>query len=402
MKRLLIISTHPIQYNAPLFQLLTIRRNIEVKVFYTWGQAQEKIFDPGFGQYRQWDIPLLEGYDYEFIENTSVQPGSHHFKGIENPSLIKKIEGYDPDAILVFGWSFKSHLKVMRHFKGKKKIIFRGDSNLLDEPPGFSFKKMLRRIFLRWIYRYVDVALYTGSANKEYYLQHGLKESQLVFAPHAIDNERFILAARGNEKRTEALRAGIGIPPNAVVFIFAGKFEIKKDPQLLIDAFAQLNDKRANLLLVGNGLLEESLKAAVAKLPQQIRSSIHFMSFQNQSSMPDIYGMGDVFCLPSQGPGETWGLAVNEAMACSKPVLVSKKCGCYLDLVKEGVNGFVVNSNDINDWHHKMKMLLADENKRDVMGEQSLQIIKQWSYEKICAALENVPDGKLQSLKLNN
>jgi glycosyltransferase involved in cell wall biosynthesis len=390
MKRLLIISTHPIQYNAPLFQLLTVRRNIEVKVFYTWGQAQGKIFDPGFGQYRQWDIPLLEGYDHEFIENTGIQPGSHHFKGIENPSLIKKIEGYDPDAILLFGWSFKSHLKVMRHFKGRKKIIFRGDSNLLDEPPEFSFKKILRRIFLRWIYRYVDVALYTGSANKEYYLCYGLKGSQLVFAPHAVDNARFMLAARGNKKRTEELREAIGIAPNAIVFVFAGKFEIKKNPQLLINAFAQLNDKRADLLLVGNGPLEVSLRTSVTKLPQQIRSRIHFMPFQNQNNMPDIYCMGDVFCLPSQGPGETWGLAVNEAMACSKPVLVSKKCGCYLDLVKDGTNGFVVNNNDINDWHHKMSILLADDNRPAVMGVQSLQIIEQWSYEKICVALENI------------
>src|ERR1700744_5873743 len=104
MKRVVIISTHPIQYNAPLFKLLSERKNVQVKVFYTWGQAQTKVYDPGFGKEREWDIPLLDGYDYEFIENTSAKPGSHHFNGIINPGLIKKIETYNPDDILVIGW----------------------------------------------------------------------------------------------------------------------------------------------------------------------------------------------------------------------------------------------------------------------------------------------------------
>ena len=390
MRKLLIISTHPIQYNAPLFRLLDTRKNIELKVFYTWGQAKEKIFDPGFGKEREWDIPLLDGYEYQFIENISVEPGSHHFKGIETPSLIKKIEAYDPDMILIFGWSFKSHLKVMRYFKGKKKIIFRGDSNLLDEAPGFSVKKIVRRIFLKWVYHYVDVALYTGEANKEYYLKHGLKEAQLLFAPHAVDNKRFALAAIENENSIEQIREAIGIPANAIVFTFAGKFESKKNPQLLIDAFVQLNNEKAHLLLVGSGPLEISLKTGVSKLPEETINRIHFMPFQNQTGMPDIYCMGDVFCLPSQGPGETWGLAVNEAMACSRPVLVSNKCGCYLDLVKEDVNGFVAGSNDINDWSAKMGVLLKKEKKLIDMGMRSAQLIQQWSYENVCTVIEKV------------
>jgi glycosyltransferase involved in cell wall biosynthesis len=394
LKKLAIITTHPIQYNAPLFRLLNERNVVQIKVFYTWGQSKGEVFDPGFGKERQWDIPLLDGYEYEFVSNISSDPGSHHFNGIINPELIQKIEVYAPDALLVFGWSFKSHLKAIRHFKGKKMIIFRGDSNLLDESPGFSFKKIARRIFLTWIYRYVDVALYTGVANKAYYLRYGLKESQLLFAPHAVDIKRFTTTASGNKNIAEHKRAVMGIPADAIVFIFAGKFESKKNPQLLIDAFAKLKDEEAHLLLVGEGILELPLKANVALMEEQVRNRIHFMPFQNQSGMPDIYSLGDVFCLPSQGPGETWGLAVNEAMACSKPILVSNKCGCYLDLVKDEVNGFVVKSNDLNDWYQKMSILLEKKKQLTDMGRQSLRIIQQWSYENICTAIENVLSGE--------
>src|SRR5438105_951467 len=134
MKKLAIVTTHPIQYNAPLFAMLSSRRKIAIKVFYTWSQAaEEKLYDPGFGIDRSWDIPLLTGYDYCFVKNVSSKPGSHHFWGIQNPTLIGDIKEYDPDAILVYGWSFYSHLKVMRYFKGRKKILFRGDSTLIDD-----------------------------------------------------------------------------------------------------------------------------------------------------------------------------------------------------------------------------------------------------------------------------
>lgn len=65
MKRLAIITTHPIQYNAPLFKLLTQRNNITIKVFYTWGKSVlENKYDPGFKKNIEWDIPLLDGYGF--------------------------------------------------------------------------------------------------------------------------------------------------------------------------------------------------------------------------------------------------------------------------------------------------------------------------------------------------
>src|SRR5438045_1949675 len=111
--RLAIISTHPIQYNAPWFALLAKSPGITLKVFYTWGQLESKDkFDPGFGKNISWDVPLLEEYDFTFSTNISKQPGTHHFRGIINPTLVNEIEEFQPGALLVFGWAFVSHLKI--------------------------------------------------------------------------------------------------------------------------------------------------------------------------------------------------------------------------------------------------------------------------------------------------
>jgi glycosyltransferase involved in cell wall biosynthesis len=383
LKGLAIITTHPIQYNAPWFRLLAQRKNIAIKVFYTWGQLeQHSKYDPGFGKNIAWDIPLLEGYQYCFVKNISTDPGSHHFTGIDNPTLIEDVEKWNPDAILIFGWNFKSHLKVLRYFKQKRKILFRGDSNLLDERPGYSLKKMLRRVFLKWIYTHIDIALYVGTANKDYYLKHGVKNSQLIFAPHAIDNDRFMQGQAGNHRKE------FGISPDAFVFLFVGKFEAKKDPQVLMDSFLKLQHSNVHLIMVGNGNLETELKLSASRSPLEISKRIHFLPFQNQSIMPAIYKICDVLVLPSQGPGETWGLTVNEAMACSKAVLVSAKCGCAVDLVKDGVNGFVFKSKDGNDLVSKMNKIIQAHAYITDMGKQSLTIIDQWRFEKLCQAVE--------------
>lgn len=383
MKKLAIITSHPIQYNAPLFRLLTERKRLQLKVFYTWGQTQHgQVYDPDFKKSFSWDIPLLEGYDKEFVENVSAQPGAGHFKGIQNKDLIQKIEQYNPDALLVFGWSFKSHLEVLRFFSGKKKILFRGDSTLLDEPQGFSFKKLLRRLFLKWVYRHVDIALYTGLANKEYYLKHGLLTSQLTYAPHAVENERFYdLPALNYEQQAEQWRKESGIHSDCFVFLFAGKWEPKKDPMLLLEAFCSIRNKELRLIMVGDGVLKEEVQKIAATDERVI-----LLGFQNQQKMPLVYRLGDVFVLPSAGPGETWGLSVNEAMACSRPVLVSSKCGCAADLVKE--NGFVFEAQNKDALVKAMLSFVEQKSACEQMSLKSKTIIEQFTHEQIAACVE--------------
>jgi glycosyltransferase involved in cell wall biosynthesis len=381
VKRLAIISTHPIQYNAPLFRLLAGRKKIGLKVFYTWSQSQDgNIFDPGFGIEKKWDIPLLEGYDHCFVPNVAARPGSHHFNGIRNPSLTETVSAYEPDAILVYGWSFHSHLKAIRHFKGKVPVYFRGDSTLIDESPGWSIKKILRRNFLKWVYRHIDYAFYAGAHNKAYFLKHGVSPGRLIFLPHAIDNNRF----SGGSERAQQFRQLSGVPEEAICVLFAGKLEQKKDPSILLESFPDQDTVNAFLVFVGNGVMEDALKKKAAA-----KSSVRFLGFRNQADMPAVYAMADLFVLPSIGPSETWGLAVNEAMAASKAILVSDKCGCAPDLVTPGINGNIFSAGDKTDLKNKLAELLSDKHRLGKMGEKSYSIIRDWSFEKCASIIEN-------------
>jgi glycosyltransferase involved in cell wall biosynthesis len=378
LKRIAIVTTHPIQYYVPLFALMAKQPELDIMVYYTWGESclGEK-YDPDFCKEIEWDIPLLDGYKYTFLKNTSKEPGSHHFRGIINPTLIQEIEVWAPDAVWVWGWAFDSHLKAMRYFKGKVPVWFRGDSTLLDEPKGWNIRKYLRRIFLCWVYRHVDICLYTGTANRAYYKRHGVREDQLVYAPHSVDNDRFAADDQNRNTLANAWRNQLGILDDDAVFLFAGKLESKKGLKSIIEAFKILENLKARLVIAGNGVLEAELRQLAS-----CDGRIIFLPFQNQQQMPILYRLGDVFVLPSEGPSETWGLSVNEAMACGRPVIVSDRCGCAADLVQPGVNGYCFSAGNVAQLATVMQQCLDPDN-RNKMGETSRQIIARFSYDQI-------------------
>ena len=377
--RLAIITTHPIQYYAPIFKLLHERDNISIKVYYTWGEKALNKFDPGFGQKVSWDIPLLEDYKYEWVLNAANEPGTHHFKGIVNPELIEQVNLWHPDAILFFGWAYHSHLKAIRYYYKKIPVFFRGDSTLLNEPKGI--KGLAKYIGLQWVYRHVNHAFYVGENNKAYFKKYGLSDGQLSFAPHAVDNSRF---EKDCSKEAGELRRSLDIKDDDLLVLYAGKFDPVKNVELLLSAFVNLNKDNVKLLLVGNGALEAQLK----KLASSTNSSgIHFLDFKNQSYMPVLYQAADLFCLPSLS--ETWGLAVNEAMACGRAVLASDNVGCAPDLVKTDYNGAVFKSGDLADLINKLQMLTQSKALLNQYGENSKTLIKNWNFLKIAEAIEN-------------
>jgi glycosyltransferase involved in cell wall biosynthesis len=380
MKKLAIITTHPIQYYAPVFKLLHEREKVSIMVFYTTGNEAESKFDHGFGKSVSWDIPLLDGYGYEWVQNISDNPGSHHYKGIVNPGLIQQVQKWEPDAILFFGWAYQSHLKAIRYFKGKIPVLFRGDSTLLNEPKGI--RKLLKFIYLKWLYTHVDHAFYVGANNKAYFKKYGLKENQLSFAPHAIDNSRF---ESDLAKEAHELRSSLNINDDAILVLYAGKFEQVKNVELLLSAFIHLDKDNVHLLLVGNGVKEPLLKKMAAD--SHSARNIHFSDFKNQSYMPVLYQAADLFCLPSLS--ESWGLGVNEAMACGKAVLVSDRVGCAADLVKEGYNGAIFKSENLDSLLHSLEKLTQSKKILQQYGLNSKAVINNWSFLKIAEAIEN-------------
>ena len=380
MIKLAIILSHPIQYYSPLFKQLAKSDLLQIKVFYTWNPQDNEGYDPGFNKNIEWDIPLLEGYDYIFSRNISNEPGTHHYFGLDNPELIDEILYWQPDALLLYGWKYKSHLKVLKYFKNKIPVFFRGDSHLLDKKNIIS--DTLRKVVLKWVYRKIDFAFYTGKNNKVYFIKAGLNENHLIWAPHAVDNNRFSAYNEENNTKAMELRYQLAIPQNAVVVLYASKMESKKQPLMLLDIAANSSSKDLHFIFAGNGEHEEEIKASAKR-----NKNIHYLPFQNQTQMPVLYRAADIFCLPSIRE-ETWGLAINEAMVCGCAIIASNKVGSAADLIQSGVNGFVFDAKNQEELKQILDLLKSEKGVLKKFGENSIRIIKDWSIEDQAKAIE--------------
>jgi glycosyltransferase involved in cell wall biosynthesis len=376
-----------------------------LKVFYTWRDAGPAL-DEKFGKEFAWDIPLMEGYDFEVVPNTSPEPGTHHRKGLINPDLVARVMAWKPDVVHITGYNYVSHGQAIKELsEAGITVIFRGDSHLLDGR-GSWWRWMIKRSWLSKVYSWPAACTYVGQANRDYYRAFGVPERKLFPVPHTIEVGRF--AEPNDELETKALawRRELGIPDENFVFLYAAKLEPRKRPMELLEAFLRADLPKATLVFVGSGELESALKKRAedfshglrglntdgvrAAAPTGLRGEcsapsdlgarkgpsqktedckltsddcehrVLFLPFQNQSRMPLVYRLGDALVLPS-GYGETWGLAVNEAQACGRPSLVSDCVGCARDIIRQGENGMIFRSDDWGDCVSVMREMANGE-----------------------------------------
>lgn len=370
---LAVITTHPIQYYAPWFKRMASERGLNSRVFYLWDFGVTEKVDRGFGLPVKWDVSLLDGYDHEFIANTSPRPGTHHFRGLRNPDLLGSVRRYDPDAVLMLGYNYASLYEYILRWDGRKApLILRGDSHRLR--PRRGYKERLRRKFISTVFRRFARFLYVGKANYEYFRHHDVSPDRLFFAPHAVNNERFFGEAESAARAAREWKKELGIPSHHKVVLFAGKFEANKCPLDLLEAFTDARIESTSLLLVGDGLLDPELRRRASG-----RANIFFAPFQNQSLMPRTYAAADLCVLPSTS--ETWGLAVNEAMCLSRAVIVSTHVGCAQDLVHDRRNGLVFEAGNVSALSEALKEALKDPARLVKWGEEGRRIIAGYSYE---------------------
>jgi glycosyltransferase involved in cell wall biosynthesis len=332
--RVAIVVSHPIQYYSPWFRWLA-GNGWNIRVFYLWDFGVAAHRDREFGRAVTWDTDLLSGYEHEFVPNRATRPGTHHLRGLDNPDLPRRLAAWRPDAVLFFGYKYLTHLRLI--FGSRYPLVFRGDSHLLDQ----AAPAWIKRRLLGAVYRRFAAVTYVGQANLGYFRALGVPDAKLFHAPHAVDATHFT-ATPERVAAAAALRSELGLTGHRIL-LFAGKLIAKKQPRELLAAFLARPAARWALVFVGDGDELPALRALAATQPDH---AVRFLPFANQSEMPVRYLLADAFALPSRGPEETWGLAVNEAMHLGVPCLVSDRVGCQQDLVTEGETGWVFAATD--------------------------------------------------------
>ena len=326
---LAIVTSHPIQYQAPLWRAL-VAAGVKFEVWFLTPHAVKPSYDREFGQTFAWDADLLAGYPHRFLP---VQPGWRldRFRGIKLSRTWSTLFSESKvHSLWLEGWRFYVLWQAANtaHDMGVK-LLLRGETN--DLQPRHGPAAWLRSSLLRRHFKQFDHFLTIGTANRRFYVKHNVNPAKMVSAPYAVDNDRFASLVKVASETKLEWRQKHGISPTAIVPLFCGKLIDKKRPQDVIAAAAIWQNNGGpplHLLFAGDG----NLRALVERQLKEAGVAGTLLGFVNQSELPEVYAASDLLVLPSDH-GETWGLVVNEAMAAGLPCAVSDHCGCAEDLV---------------------------------------------------------------------
>lgn len=351
---LAILTTHPIQYQVPLWQALARDGRVPFEVWYLTDHGTRPSRDREFGQTFAWDLDTLSGYTHYFLDVCEGASPSSFWKCRLRERLQHRLRVSNAKALWIQGWQVAAYWQAIGEARrARVELWLRGESNNLA--PRSPLMKTVRRVRNRWLFRRVDKFFYIGQANRQLYRDNGVSEERLYRAPYAVDNDRFALqAGRLRSERLE-LRQTWCIPKDAFCVLFCGKFVPKKRPLDLVAAASTLLQKKElsnlHLLFVGSGVLGSEIRRACrvvfdaegpSKCSLKSREDhpglppASFTGFLNQTEISQAYVVADCLVLPSDY-GETWGLVVNEALASGLPCLVSEACGCAAELPQNAI-----------------------------------------------------------------
>ena len=398
--RLAVFTSHPIQYQAPLFRAMACRAELAPTVFFASRHGVDDSYDPGFGRAIAWDIPLLDGYEHIFLENTAWRPSVSRFLGVNVPGIAGHLSRARFDAVMVFGWHTLGHLQAIRAARrAGLPVVLRGESTLTMLPTGrlrtiarTNLWLPVRRPIYRRALRSVSAVVATGTRNAEYFRHFGVPAERIFRALYCVENERFALCGPDRERDRARIRAQIGAGEAETVFVVSGKLVGGKRPLDALKAFARLGRENENchLLYLGDGPQRPRVESEAAQLG--LRQRVFVSGFINQSEIPAWYAAADCLIHPSRS--ETWGLVVNEAMAAGLPVIASDAVGCVPDLVHPGKNGAVFPVGSIPDLRRLLREIIClPPEARAELGRRSREIVQ-------AATFERVVDACIHALRL--
>lgn len=219
----------------------------------------------------------------------------------------------------------------------------------------------------RHLFRRIDGVITVGADGRAFASRYGVPNDRIFFAPHVIDVEHFSRGRAAALPDRERLREELGL--RGVTFIFVGRLWWGKGLKELIDAFAQLQRRaegEVSLLLVGDGADE---RAIAGRAQAEGLHNVVLAGFKQKAELPRYYAAADVFVFPTLG--DPYGLVVDEAMACSLPIVSTSSAGEIGDRIEDGVNGFIVPPANSAALLDRMERLAGDGELRQRMGEVS-------------------------------
>lgn len=361
-KRLVLITEIIAPYRIPVFNALAARAEIDLHVVFL------SETDPSL---RQWDVYKQDiRFDYQVLPSFRRRIGRYHL--LLNKGVAFTLKQLQPDVIICGGYNYIASWQAAYWAKRHRiPFLLWSESTASDSRRGHAAVEALKRHFLGLCAGFVVA----GLASRDYFRQLGVPERLIFIAPDAVDNNFFRSRAESARSREAEIRRQLALP--ARYFLYVGRLVREKGVYDLLDAYAKLDAElrsEVSLVFVGDGVEKRALEERAASIAP---GQVEFRGFLQREDLPFIYALAEALVFPTHS--DTWGLVVNEAMACGLPVVASDVAGCVPDLVLDSITGVLVPSHAPARLSEAIHRLMASPEETDRMGVHAAQKIGDYS-----------------------
>lgn len=368
-----VVALHPIQYQAGLWRALAQHPRFSLHVIYLDQVGVDGSIDPTMKAAMKWDIPLLDGYSFEFLRNLSPARFTPIVNRI-NPTLFRRLRARPYDAVVVHGYlTLSNWIALLAAKRGGMKLVYRAEGSVRGRTlhDGFAVN-LLKHPIHAYFLRSCDAIAYSSEDNRAYHLGRGAPPHRLFAMPCAVDNEALDAFRQEAGSRAE-FRRRHGIPESVQLVTTVGRFAENKCTADCLSAFAapSLRERSdVHLALAGDGPLREELEKQANQLG--LRERVHFLGFVSQSQVVEALLASELFILASnRDPSPK---ALSEALYFRLPVVCSDSVGTCAELIRPGKNGFIYPCNDSEALAGFIERVLADPPGMEEMGRCSHEI----------------------------
>jgi glycosyltransferase involved in cell wall biosynthesis len=381
--RIAIVVSHPIQYFAPWYRALAVVPGTALKVLFCSKLGEETYYDRDFETEVRWDIPLLDGYAFEFLESRK-KINELTFWATDNPGIGASLEKFCPDVVLIHGYSHRTMWRAARWCnRSRVPVMLTSDSN--ESAKRAMWKRVVKAVFVSNFYRHLDGAFSCGDNNQNYHQHYGMPVERIFAGAMPVDCKRLVASVADVALTRREIRQRHGIPQDAFVVVYAGKLTRRKCPLDLLKAIHRCAQQGLKVwgVLVGEGAERPALEAFIA---ENKMSNIVLSGFVNQRSIGDYYAASEAVALMSGY--EPKGLIVPEAGCFGRPAILSDRVGCIgpHDSARPGENALVYPWSDIDALTECITRLYSDKSLYYSMSESARKIAD--SQDSAVAALQ--------------
>lgn len=364
MDKVAIVTNILSPYRIPLFNQIHKMENIDLTVYLLSHNEKNRLWS--IDSNTAFKCKILPDYGFDWSNSVGL---ICHF----NPHIYSEIKKENFDLVICGGYDSLTALILLTMSKIEKIPFILWSGSTQYENRGIF--RIIGKPIISLFSKHSDSFIAYGSRAKQFLISNGVAEKKIFKAYNTVDINYYKNECLRHKDKKSILLKENNIKQNKCI-LYVGQLTARKGLKTLLDAFKKINidDSGIALLIVGEGGQKQKY---IDYCSSNDIDNVYFLGYKAIDELPKYYSIADVFILPSLS--EVWGLVINEAMACSLPIITTNYVGASEDLVLNGQNGYIVNSNDSEDLYTKIKSIITNDNLKNQMEMQSLEIINKYT-----------------------